>query len=251
MKLHNIYLIFTITVVLFIAGCKGTTGPAGPSINGSVSGFVTLVQTNGTTLANPSGATVAIQGTSLSTTTDSIGKWTISGLTTGTYTVNYSMSGYGSSELADFQFTGGDTDFLAKVTLAQPPNFTVALDTVKSVPDSNSLFVFFTTSVPQKMGDTRVLVAVGTSPDVSASNPNDYLYSVIYTSTNASLSEHIYESDLEYAGFTSGMTVYVVAYPLAYGDAANEYSSYVDHNTGRTVYTSLGATSQVIPLVVP
>jgi len=244
----------TLAALILIVGCKGDTGPAGssgPFITGSVSGFVSLVQTDGTLPANQSGAMVGIQGTSLSTTTDSIGKWTINGLTTGTYTVNYSKSGYGSSELADFQFTGGDTDFVAKVTLAQPPNFTVAINPTETIADSNSLYVWYTTNVPQKVGYTRVLIAVGTTPNVNASNPNDYLYSATFVSTGTSISEHIYQSDLEYAGFTSGMTVYVVAYPLCYGDAANEYSSYVDHTTGRTVYTSLGTPSNVISLIVP
>jgi hypothetical protein len=251
MKKSSVSFYASIAVIIILAGCKGTTGPTGPSLTGSMTGFVTLFQSDGSGATDKSGVTVSIQGTSLSTATDSNGKWTISGLSTGTYTLMETKSGYGMSEQQGLQFVGGDVpDYIGKITMAQSPNFSVAIDPINTFADSNALHISFSQSDAPIGQEVYVLIAVGTGTNVSAADPTKYLYSAIYLIGTAGVS-NISEFTLQTAGLANGMVAYVVAYPLSYFNGGSEYSSYLDHATGRTAYTSLGAASQVIPLVVP
>ncbi len=244
--------VLTLIIALSIAGCTGSTGPAGPSLTGSMTGFVTLFQSDGSRASDHSGVIVCIQGTSRSAMTDSTGKWTISGVSTGTYNVTYTKQSYGMSEQQGVQFVGGDIAcYAGKIIMAQPPFFLVALDPVKTIADSNALYVSFTTAGVAKGIEIAFLIAVGTDSSVSASDPTKYLYSAIFTNVSNSGAANVFASTLGSAGFTSGTPAYVVAYPLCYYNGGFEYSSYLDHATGRTGYTSLGAASSVIRLIVP
>jgi hypothetical protein len=245
-----------LTVLVLMAGCKGDTGPAGPSLGGSMSGFVNLFQSDGSQDANPSGVTVSIQGASLSTTTDSTGKWTINGLTTGTYTVTYTKPGYGMTEQPDVQFAGGGTDYLGTIIMAQPPNFTVKLDSAELTSVNNgSIEGWYKINTAQE--EECVLIAVGMDSNVSASDPTKYVFSEINGLSNflsPDTNEQLFGisgPSLQVAGFKSGEYAYVVVYPLCFDYGGSDYSSYVDPATGRTAYTSLGTPSAVIRVVVP
>jgi len=158
------------------------------------------------------------------------------------------------SEQQGLQFVGGDIAYyVGKFIMAQPPNFFVALDPVKTIADSNALYVSFTTSGVMKGIEIGVLVAVGADSDVTASDPTKYLFSTTDVIVNPSGASNILATALQSAGFTSGMPAYVVAYPLYYyvSGIGSLYSNYLDHATGRTAYTSLGAPSSVIRLIVP
>ncbi len=249
----HISLFSAITVVLLIAGCKGDTGPAGPSLTGNMTGFVTLFQSDGSGATDKSGVTVSIQGTSLSATTDSTGKWSMNGLTTGSYTVTYTKVGYGMTEQQGVQFVGGDEAyFLGKILMSEPPNFSVSLDPIKTVADSNAFVVWFKVNAMQ-WTEVYGLIAVGTDSNVNGADPTKYLFSTMSlvdnflgTPDTSAQEISISESTLQAAGFISGEPAYVVVYPLG-----TKYSSYLDHTTGRTAYTSLGAPSSVIRLIVP
>ena len=80
------------------------------SAKGSITGFVTL---DGTAT---SGITVEVSGTSTTVQTDSNGQFSVTDLTTGTYTLNYGFSGYvtGSMQVA---VNAGQTMSVATVNL--------------------------------------------------------------------------------------------------------------------------------------
>jgi Carboxypeptidase regulatory-like domain len=249
-----------ITVLILIAGCKGDTGPAGPSQTGSITGFVTLINSDGSLPANRSGVVVSIQGTSLSTMTDSLGQWTISNVTTGTYTIAATKPNYGMTEQQGVQFLGGSNPlYLGNIngsingymTLAQPPNFTVAFDSLKIAGDSE-LNIWFSMSGQLLPPANEFLIAIGNDSNVNGSDPQKYLYSNVgqfgegengFVPINA--------SDLYYAGFKSGATAYLVAYPLEFFGFGEYYSMYYDIPSGRYVYTSLGAPTKVIRITIP
>jgi hypothetical protein len=215
-----------------------------------MTGFVTLYQSNGNPEPSSNGVTVRVQGTSLSATTDSAGRWTINGVTSGGYTVTYTDTGYGMSEQQGVQFVGG-TDFLGTITLAQPATFAVGISPLSNTDDTNgSLELYLSGNIPVSYSGGSVLIAAGLHSNVSASDPTKYLYALIPAYFGPTYPVYLYASYLYAAGFKSGMTAYLVSFPLS-GIEGDSYSSYFDIATGRTVYTSLGAPSNVIALTVP
>jgi hypothetical protein len=223
-----------------------------------MTGFVSLYQSDGSQSPDQSGVTISVQGTSLSTTTDSTGHWTINGLNQGSYTVIYTKPGYGMSEQQDVQFVGGGTDFLGTTTMAQAPTFSVALDPLQTIADSNGINVTYAPSKDTSGSDIIVVIVVGSESDVSATDPTKYLYANLSVSNGEENSVPIAKTTLRGLGFMSGKTAYIVAYPLCdliqshngYNDE-EYYSSYLDVGTGRVAYTSVGAPSNVIALTVP
>jgi len=238
-----------------IIGCKGTegpAGPAGPALSGTLTGFVQLIQSDGTSPKNQSSVNVALEGTSTSVLTDSTGKWTIPNLQTGTYTIDYTKTGYGESKTTDRQFIGGATSLVGTVVLSQPPNFTVSFDQSKTVTDSNSINFALVTNGVTDLQECKVLIALGYNSDLSAADPAKYMAASTwdFAADKAAHGAIIYKSDLQVAGFTSGSTISAIAYGLNYG-FSNFFSSYYDPVTNKTVYTALGSPSQIIQVKVP
>ena len=134
-----------------------------------------------------SGVTVSIQGTSISTITDSLGQWTINGVPTGSYTITETKQGYGMTEQQGFQFVGGSaydlgtgSEFgyessVGSIPLVQPPNFGVAIDSVMFFADSmiNVWFIMsgkFDTIVGSSAGND-FLVLIGLDSNVNGADP--------------------------------------------------------------------------------
>lgn len=156
------------------------------------------------------------------------------------------------AEQQGVQFVGGGTDFIGMIYMSQPPPCGISLNPFSTVADSIGFQVGFSMSNFSPNCGAIALIAVGENSDVSAADPTKYLY---VFNTDYSSPAYLYKSDLYAAGFKSGTTAYIVAYALCqYNEGINGseyYSSYLDDATGRIVYTSLGASSNVIPLTVP
>jgi hypothetical protein len=244
-----------ILIISSMIGCKGSdgpAGPAGPALTGSLTGYVQLIQSDGTPPKNESGVNVALTGTGISTTTDSTGKWTISNLQTGTYTIDYTKTGYGEARTTGRQFLGGGTSLAGTIIMSQPPNFTVSFDQSKTTTDSNSITLALITNGVSVLQQCKVLIVFGYNSDLSASDPTKYLNASTwdFVADRTTHTATFYRSDLQVAGFTSGSTINAIAYGLNYG-FENFYSSYYDPATNKTVYTSLGSPSQIIQVKVP
>ncbi|MFI5201706.1 MAG: carboxypeptidase regulatory-like domain-containing protein, partial [Candidatus Kapaibacterium sp.] len=200
--------VLTIIIALSITGCTGNTGPAGPSLSGSMTGFVALYQSDGSRAPDQSGVTVSIQSTSLSTTTDSTGKWTISDLNTGTYTVTYTKQGYGMSEQQGLQFVGGGgTDYIGNITMAQPPDFSVSMDSISLDTTYYYPFIYYWASMNfsssgEPEDNSTFLIVVGKDSTLNPSDPAGYLYSTLggWNGRNPSYA-YCYLSNLESVGF--------------------------------------------------
>lgn len=252
MSMKDITVYATFFAIFWIVGCKGPAGPAGPAgqsqLTGSMSGIVNLYLSDGNQETDASGVNISVAGTSLSTTTDSTGQWTINGISTGTYTVMYTKTGFGMSEQQGIQFVGGGPDFLGTIILSQPPDFSVRINPSECTSDSARFLIVVTTST----FDREVLIAVGTDASVSASTAGKYLYAGIFDDGGTTGNEGIPSTALHAAGLVSGTTAYIVAYPLSDDSpTGNFYSSYFDIGSKETVYTSLGPPTSVITLTVP
>jgi hypothetical protein len=232
--------------LICISGCSSSTGSSSPSLSGSMTGLVALYQSNGNR-TNASGVTVSIQGTSLSTTTDSTGKWTINGLSAGTYTIVFTKASYGTMEQQGVQFVGGGLALVSSIEMVQPPTFTVAINAHGYDGDD---YIDYTIDGAIG-GQGFVLIAVGTDSTVSASDPTKYLYADWNETTDTTGAFYISIPLLYGAGFQSKTTAYAVAYPLNNDGGYEYFASYLDDSTGRQVYPSLGARSNVVPIGIP
>jgi len=257
-NLKSFAIFLAVTVLTLVIGCNGTTGPAGPtgpsgpSFTGNTSGLITITDTDGTQLTNRSGVKVWAEGQNDTVFTSASGQWQINGLTTGTYTIDYVLSGFGSSKTQNFQFVGGSTTYLGNIFMSQNPNFTVSLNTT---PGSGNGYVNIMGSVsgfaPSGQTNGRnILMFVGTSSSVS-SQPSQNLGVLDaycwYDSTT--FTDKVLNSTFNGFGIGYGSTVYIIAY-AASAPLAN-CTRYVDVTTGRFFYTSLGAASNVITLTTP
>jgi hypothetical protein len=234
-------------------GPEGPTGPEGPSLAGDLVGFVTLVDQFGASLTDHSGVTVLIEGTALSATTDSSGRWMIPAVNTGTYTISFSKSGYGTSKSVGYQFVGGGQVFLGTLTLAPIPDFNVSVQTIEAVSLGKDIIILCGDILlsPSQEAKRKLRVFLGLNNSVSF-EPEDYLLqSLCYTTE-------------ENTKFISSMPCYLadvglinssgtILYAIVYSSSGDDYDSgYTDLNTGKFIYTNLGSSpSEVMSTVVP
>ncbi|HEY3875471.1 MAG TPA: hypothetical protein VGM92_08330 [Candidatus Kapabacteria bacterium] len=105
--LHRILPIF-FALALF-AACKSSTQIIENEV-GIIRGSVQPYE-NCQPLPNRSGATVSIQGTSLSTTSDTVGNWMISNVPAGIYNILITKPGFDTDLITQDQFSGAGTQF--------------------------------------------------------------------------------------------------------------------------------------------
>lgn len=226
-----------LSAIALFPGCTGEKGPAGPVLTGSLTGFIVLNDEYGSDKFDHSGATVAISELNLSTISDSLGKWTIEGLTTGTYTLIINKIGYGGYVVYGLPFAGGGADYYGKRSLYELPSYYPVAVTLDSV-DTDYIHITAALSAPGEKGKRRSLVYfVGETPDVNYS-PDKYVLDDAYISFKADTAltkARIYTEDLELKGL-KGKTVYVIAYASSYPQYNNYYT---DIHTGKKIYCSL------------
>ena len=253
-KKAKLLLIFYILVNILMVGCKGDkgdvglTGPQGPILTGNISGFVELHSKDFLRYSDNSGVEVSVEGTNISTTTDINGRWTLSNLSTGTYNIVFTKTGFGNIKKIGYQFAGGGTAYLDKIILVQKPSIKI---TSISTNVSSSFYVSgeLSTNANPNYGST-VLLFMDTTNNVS-SNPNNYL---ICTNAWASNSSIFYELNISHSqlreilSLQSGTHVYIAAYSTA----VDFYNCvYTDPITGKDVYTAISDSSINTSFVMP
>jgi hypothetical protein len=241
---------------LILAGCKGSDGssgpqgPAGPALTGSIIGFAQLANEDHTYPTARNGISVTVTGTGVVATTDSSGKFTLNGLSTGTLDIVASKAGYADSKVQSVPFAGGGTMLLSSywgtMTLDHLPAFEVATMTAAaSAPNISVTGTINTTAAWYRY----VLLYIGKTSAVS-SNPATYKfsYSTYVNGSANTFNATIYKGNFDQTGFVSGDTVFVAAY-----SAGSQYysSGSIDPVTGNYVYTSLGAVVKNSKAVFP
>ncbi len=247
------YALLAILVLAFVPACdnlKGPEGPPGPVLTGDLVGFAYLRTIDGKAPYDYSGITVTAEGTGISAVTGADGRWVLSSLRTGTYTVAFSKPLYGTTKYVGFQFVGGEPTWLGTMYLYVVPMHTVTGFSANVSSGNVNLAGSYAGTVP--VGYRSVRIFAGLTASVS-SDPGTYLATynntVYSTSTTFSFSPSV--SSLLGNSFSSGQTVYLVAYTE--NAFANESSaSYLDLRTGRYWFASLNPTpSNVVSIVVP
>jgi hypothetical protein len=249
---------FGVTVLL-IASCakegpNGPTGPAGPSFTGSISGHVGLYDQYGSEiLINLAYARILL--TSLSSGdpyipdtaiySDANGLYAYNSIvTTGSYSISVTDSGYGSTAINSFQFISGTLN--KDIKLSAIPVFSI--DTLIATEDSAAAYDSLVIGVP---ADTRVrncIVFVNSSSTV-ANTIGSYLLAYVKAipPNTTSVNLLIPAQDLYNAGIKTGSAVYYAAYSYVVNDA----SVYEDYTSGRKVYNAVGVTPKTASAIAP
>jgi hypothetical protein len=174
-------------------------------------------------LPDRSGVTVSFDGSGLSTTSDSTGSWTITGLPTRTYDITYSKPGYGTIHHYGYQFVGGGTAYVQDVDVTLEPPTQVSVTSLQAAIDDS-------TQSPV------ALLALNATPSVTATRQSHvYLLFVISRSSSSSIDNRtgaytvierlqigsgarvrLLLSDLRsLTGVKSGETLYITAYAVS------------------------------------
>jgi len=232
------------------AGCKGKQGNAGPSYTGAITGHIMLYDQYGTKVTTGlSGIVVTCYSPAQTTTTDAKGYYLFTGIKTGDYTMtvhdpNASPYTYGDNESVNFQYLA-DT-LIKDVKLSAIPSFSpVSMTAFLSTATGNDSLVFTIAA------DTRVrdiIVFVNNNSTVNNLPANyllTYIKSVPANATSVILL--VPANDLHDQGINTGSTAYYAAYGYPVSDA----SIYEDITTGKSIYTSLSASSVTANAVAP
>ena len=226
----------------------GPVGPAGPLLQGNLIGYAYLNNENyNIAITDYRGILVTIDGTTLSATTDSTGKWEIDNVETGIHDFEFYKNGYGRTKLVRYAFVGGGDALVNQVTLGQLPTFDVSTITTAISGATVTVSGQITNTVPNYI--RYVYIFFGKTNQVS-SNPANYFVVTSWPVTN---NTNTYTSGTYFNtawfsnyGLVSGDTVYVAAY--ARGGSSN---SYTDFETQRYYYTDLSTTPKGTFFVIP
>lgn len=143
--------------------------------NGAITGYIFPVDYMGRPVSDKSGITVGLEGTSISANSDKTGKWTLSNVPAGVYTIAFSKSDYSTNKIVAYQFVGNGTAFIPASYIPQEPPFKSGIDSVMLAQnDSDTLITLFYSISGAPQNYSRALsIFMYSQPDVS-SVPSKY-----------------------------------------------------------------------------
>lgn len=184
---------------------------------------------------------VLLEGNNLSitTTTDDLGQYLFTGLTTGTYNLKFTREGFGTHYIYGFPFIGGDSvsETVPPVSMAQLPNasesnlvITMTVDTIQ-----NQFYKYIDKIInwtakfsPDNTLVTHYIAYLSSDANVSYKNYKQHYF--------VEEGFNIYLNDYDTILFKKNTTIYMVIYPYYILG-----SKYPDMNTGCLVYSGIQA----------
>jgi|GEM_PF-1512566 len=236
-------------------GSTGPQGPAGPSYTGNISGHISLYNEYGD--LQPSSACKSVRAILYnssnkvvdSVNADSTGKYTISNVSTGLYTLAFRDTNYGQELHEDFQFLGSSQPLQVDGKLSHMPNFIFSVSDSMHVTKALDTLIYIYGTVSAAASQTRDLaVFVGATSSVS-STPGTYnslLTTVTIAAGATTFTGSVQLNNCYLAGLNPGQTAYLNVYAAALNYAST--SEYEDYNTGQTIYNALGTSALPNPV---
>ena len=223
-------------LILFSTSCSSTDDRPVAATAASISGSVILYNES-TTMIDKSNMIVSVLGSTplISTLTDSDGKFVLTNVPFGTYTLDYTKSGFGTyKKFGVVHGTNGQATSLPSIpSLGQVS--TTSITGLTASTSANQVVLSITTNPAGSAANRRyVRYFLSTNPLVSATNYS--YYSPVYISQINPFDKTISVTELLSAGFTSGQQVYV----RAYGESAWD-NAYDDPDLGRRIFPNLNA----------
>ena len=228
-------------------GPTGPPGPPGPTLTGTIRGFVTLRKENGTFDPIRNKVSVLIEGTAITDTSDSTGRWQLDSVSSGSYTIAFSRPGYSTMKYFGLQFIGNGEMYLYP-TLLQATSFNVTSILIFRSPTATIL----NGTISSASADGR-LVYLYISKSNTVSSTNFTYLSIVQVKPNlTAFSDTLTRTAMNAAGFPSGTTMYIAAYGMNIDYPALSHAySYIDPVTGQEVIASLSEIPRFISAQVP
>jgi hypothetical protein len=217
-----------------LAGCSDSSEDVSTasSQKGPVSGYVGLIDAQGNSIADRSGVTVSVSGTSITATTDGTGKWTAPDIPLGIHTITFSKSGFGTKKEFSYAVVGGDTAYMPLEWLGQPPSQQLVITKFEPYENQSTLMDLIYDNYPALLCISTDSVALATDP-----------LSAPYISPQSGGSASIY---IPLSVFPSGTKLYATVC------AENtRISYYFDPSQNKNIYTAIGPHSNIRSLVRP
>lgn len=244
MKLN--YQTLVLFVIVGISSCKKDPAPL-PLTKANIVGTVNLYD-EGKILIDKSGMKVTVVGTTpvISTISDGNGKYVLTDVPFGKYTLSYEKSGFGAFKQIGLQHTntGSATIITDAPSLGQSSSTQVTALTVNTV--GKDVILTITTNPAGSNANTRYIrYFLSTSATVNADNYS--YFSPGFVSQINPKTVTLTTANLTDAGFSAGQTIYV----KAYGDSfwSNDYEP---STVGKKVFPNLNITSSsAVSFVMP
>jgi hypothetical protein len=245
-----IFLLYGLTA--FYA-CKNEDSPVVGSE--AVTGYAYLHDIEGIRNVDNSGITVSMVGDSISTTTTSNGRWTLSHLKTGIYTFAFSNPGYGTMKVFEKTLAGGYQS-VDTISLYPIPAYNITLSSATATAEYGiDIRAYFSGELPSK---PCFHLFFGKDSIVS-SDPANYIFDLVQILPGQ---EELINFQLAFLveilksnGFISRDTVYLAGYTDCF--VTKTYNSggaisYFDPNTNKKIYPNLNPTkSNVLKFLIP
>jgi hypothetical protein len=240
-------LSWSFILILFITSCSSNDDSPAVATRANISGSVNLYNES-TNQVDNSNMTVSVLGTMplISAVTDAEGKFVLSNVPFGTYTLEYTKNGYGTyKKFGVVHGTNGQaTALTATPSLGQVS--TTNITGITASTSANQVVLSMSTNPGGSAANRRYIrYFLSTSQSVSATNYS--YYSPVFTSQINPFEKTILATELISAGFTSGQQVYVRAYGDSFWDNAYDSSEF-----NRRIFPNLNAnTVPAATFIVP
>jgi hypothetical protein len=240
-------LSWSFILILFITSCSSNDDSPAAATRANISGSVNLYNES-TNQVDNSNMTVSVLGTMPlnSAVTDAQGKFVLSNVPFGTYTLEYTKNGYGTyKKFGVVHGTNGQaTALTATPSLGQVS--TTSITGITASTSANQVVLSISTNPGGSAANRRYIrYFLSTSQSVSATNYS--YYSPVFTSQINPFEKTILATELVSAGFTSGQQVYVRAYGDSFWDNAYDSPEF-----NRRIFPNLNAnTVPAATFIVP
>ena len=240
MKNYDNYLMLILALILFSCGdSNDNTIITTANISGSV-----ILFDEGITQVENTGMTISVEGSSISTSTNANGNYTLTNVPFGNTTLIFEKNGFGTFKKFDIDHNNGDTFITENPSLGQKSSTTITNLTVSL--NGNDVTIAATTNPAGSINNTRY-IRYFFSLQSSVSNTNyDSVLETIQSQINP-YNLNLSVSALSALGFSSGQTIYVRAYGESFW--SNQYN---DPNSSTTIFPNLNLnTSAAVSFVMP
>lgn len=245
------HFLLTAILAFIAAGTTGCEHSTAPERSGNIVGNAVLVDQWLRPANNHSGIKVHLDGTSHSDSTDTEGRYELTNVKTGIYTITLGKEGYGTNQIPFFDFVGGGDMYVTDPTnpLGNPkpmvgelPTYQVEIDSTEAPKAGLSRFyISFSETVPDQ-GTAMVVVFQGSNQNVSADPANYDFFQIFFVPSGYKgfIGDAIVEAD-------RGTTRYLRAYPGAGVSVFSDPSA----QSSNWAWASLGSPSEVVSVTVP
>jgi len=244
-KSKQFILLLLVTTAFYACQKDNTTETA------DLTGYAYLYDVNGVRQTDNSGISINIEGSSVSVTTGTDGKWSMHGLNIGNYTFAISKPNFNTVKCQGFKFSGNGQSF-GSTSLFQIPSYSIINLSDTTIKGNVNIHIYgtFTGTLPSVYS---YHLYFGLNSNVSSNFP-DYFYSTIISGNTQQVNfKTIVDiNSFPYPNYQYSSLVGDTLYMVAYADNPASISYYVNNNNnGYYVYPSLNQTpSNIVKVIV-